>query len=477
MALRDRVLSIVPKPLDNLFGIQRRSSVPPRATVGGIGTVIHGGFVQPIDQNTLLGSDKFRSYAEVMSNTSIIAASIRYYLNLLADAEWSVEPADDTPQARQMAELMEEIMTDMDTPWARVVRRGGMFRFLGFSIQEWTAKKRDEEGVLGLRDISGRPQFTIERWDMLDNGDVQGVVQRSPQTGEDIYIPRSKLVYVVDDSITDSPEGLGLLRHVMPAVKRLERYEQLEMFGYETDMRGVPVARAPLAELNSMVESNKITPEARTQVLNILDGFIRNHIKGPNNGILIDSSVYRDGGQNQAPSGTPKYAIDLLDANIQGQDDIHQAIVRINMEIARILGTEQLLLGADSKGSHALSTDKTQALHQMVNSSLGELAETHDRDTVGTIWKLNGFDPELKPRLVPETVRYRNIEQMAQTLSDMSSAGVVLDREDEAIQEMFQLLGLTPPQGDLDEEELRDERPGDTDDTDGTSERIEETTE
>jgi len=38
---------------------------------------------------------------------------------------------------------------------------------------------------------------------------VIGVWQRHPQTGQLIGLPRGKLVYLVEDTLTDSPERCG----------------------------------------------------------------------------------------------------------------------------------------------------------------------------------------------------------------------------------------------------------------------------
>ena len=120
-----------------------------------------------------------------------------------------------------------------------------MYRFYGFSIQEWTARRRDD-GFLTFADIAPRSQRTIERWDVDEAGQVLGALQRSPQTQEEIYLPREKLLYIVDDTLNDSPEGLGLFRHLVAPSRRLKRYEQLEGFGFETDLRGIPIGRSPV---------------------------------------------------------------------------------------------------------------------------------------------------------------------------------------------------------------------------------------
>src|SRR3546814_20251145 len=64
---------------------------------------------------------------------------------------------------------------------------------------------------------------------------------------------RAKIVYAVDDTLSDSPEGLGLFRHLAKTAYRLETFLSLEEIGFTTDLRGIPVARAPLGELRQEV--------------------------------------------------------------------------------------------------------------------------------------------------------------------------------------------------------------------------------
>ena len=267
------------------------------APIGNIGTPIYGGIPYSNESNSnLIGDKKWETYSEILANTSIVAAGTRYFLNLVASAGWSVLPADvdskeDKDRALEIAETVENIIKDLETPWHRVVRRAAMYRFWGFSIQEWTAKKR-EDGTIGLWDIEPRSQRTIEKWDVGDHGKVIGVTQVVPQTYQEVYLPRWKIVYTVDDSINDAPDGLGLFRHVVDSAKRLSRYEQLEGIGYEVDLRGVPIGRAPLADLEKMVTDGEITEEQRDTAITGLQGFVANHIKSQSLGMILDSSPY-----------------------------------------------------------------------------------------------------------------------------------------------------------------------------------------
>ena len=96
-----------------------------------------------------------------------------------------------------------------------------MYKFWGYSFSEWVMRKRPE-GWLTYHDIAPRAQRTIEYWNVDPTGEVHGIWQRSPQTQEYFYIPRGKTIYLVDDTLNDSPEGLGLFRLMVEASQRLK---------------------------------------------------------------------------------------------------------------------------------------------------------------------------------------------------------------------------------------------------------------
>ena len=256
---------MAPKPLEALGAFfTRQKKVAPTDTAGAPGTAVYGGVIQVEEKNANLASrdERYKTYSELLANTSIVAAGTRYFLNLVAKAEWGFTPSDKDTDGK-FAELAEELLTeDPRTPWHRIVRRAAMYRFYGFSVQEWTARRRDD-GTLTFADVAPRAQATISKWDLMDDGAVLGVVQTSPQTMEDLYIPRQKCLYIVDDTLSDSPEGLGLFRHLVASSHRLARYEQLEGFGFETDLRGIPIGRAPFTDLAAAVKAGEITDAQR----------------------------------------------------------------------------------------------------------------------------------------------------------------------------------------------------------------------
>lgn len=425
--------------------------------MGAPGFATYGGFVVEQEKDvSLIGREKYTTYANMLANTSIVAAGVRFFLNVVAKAGWKVEPADDSEEAKELAELVEDIMHDMVTPWSRVIRRAAMYRFYGFGIQEWTAKRR-EDGVIGMLDIEPRAQLTIEQWDVDEHGEVLGVVQRSPQTSRDHYLPRQKLVYMVDDSLHDNPEGLGLFRHLAHTAKSLKQFELLEAWGFETDLRGIPIGRAPLEKLAEMVTAGQITEEQARALRRPIEDFVKKHIKSPTLGLMIDSSTYKAEGENKTPSGTPQYDMQLLKGEgTMPHEDNAAAIERKNREMARVLGVEHLLLGSDSKGSHALSKDKTQSFGMIVDSTTNDIAEVMEKDFLGPLWRLNGWDEKLKPSFKVDAAQYRDIEQITGALVDLATAGAVLQPNDPAINQVRSLAGLVEmPEELMDEAALQ----------------------
>lgn len=428
----------------SLLGARRNTRVRPTQTIGTPGTAIFGGYVVENEVDAALSDrERYRTFSRALANTSIVAAGVRYFLNLCAKAGWTFVPADH-PEGMRLAEMAEQMMTqDPETGWARIVRRAAMYRFYGFSIQEWTARRRSD-GALTFLDVAPRAQITIERWDVNNDGTINGVVQRSPQDQQEIYLPRGKLVYLVDDTLNDSPQGLGLFRHIVEPVHRLNRYEQLEGFGFETDLRGVPVGRAPYSELRQQVNSGEISAADAQRAVAPIEKFVEKHVKKPDLGLLIDSAVFETTDEAQRPSNQPKFALDLLDGPQTALPEIGRAIERVNREIARILGVEALLLGADSRGSNALSRDKTNQFSLTVDATLSELAEAFTTDLLRVLWQLNGWPDEAMPELRPEAVQYRDVDQIAAALRDMAQAGAVIDPSDPAVNEVRSLVGLSP---------------------------------
>lgn len=427
-----------------LWALRPTDKVNPGEIIGVSGTAAYGGWLVTQERNPkLVGHKKYKTYAEIMANVSIVAAGIRYFLNMVSKGNWKVEPAENGgKQADDAAEIVEDALKGLETPWYRVVRRMAMFKFHGFSVAEWTALQASDGRVL-MHDVEARPQMTIERWDISETGVVAGFIQRAPRDQRVIYLPREKCLYAVDDALDDSPEGMGLFRQLADAARRLERYQELEGFGFEADLRGMPILKAPMQMLHDLVVAGKITAAQKEQLLTPMKDFLRNHIKNPQLGVMLDSSPYRSLDAAASPSGTNQWSLDIAKNDSEAQSDVAGAIVRLNEEMARVIGVEHLLLGGGPRGSNSLSRDKSDNFALTVDSTLAELRQTFEKDLVRPLMDLNGIPQEMAPKFKTDATAYRDVEQITTALLQMAQAGAVLQPDDEAIQEVRDILGLS----------------------------------
>jgi len=417
----------------------------PYSEQGTGGYMVSGGvIVSPETNPSIAGQNRWRVASDMLANTSIVAAGLRYFLNLTARPAWQVEPAiEDNAEAEAMAEFVEDVLHDTDTSWARIVRRAAMYRFHGYGIHEWVAKKR-EDGRIGIASIEVRPAHTIEKWDIDPSGGVVGVIQRDPQDGHEIYLPRQKLVYLVDDTLTDRPDGLGWWRHLVDPANRIKTYLKLEGIGFQRDLTGTPIGRAPLHKLNEMVEAGAITKEQSEQMLQGIKDMVRLETKNERTGLILDSQTYIAKSENgESVSQVFEWGIELLKGDQASIDALAKAINRLDFQMASIMGVASMLTGREGEGSRALSEDQSRNLYLTVNATLAEIAEAFDRDIIGPLWAMNGFDDKLRPTLKTEDASFKDVEQIANVLAKLAQAGAIMAPDDPALDDIRDLAGIS----------------------------------
>ena len=423
----------------------RRRQPAPGSVQGAPGYVMIGGQILYEERSRRLQNrrERWRIFENIITNTAIVAAGVRFYGDLLKGADWVFTPseADTTGEfAERCARMLTE---DPATLWPHVVARIGMFRYFGFSLQEWIMRS-DEEGYLTYDDIALRPGASIYGWDVDERGKVRGVIQQDPQTSSYNYMHVDKLVYVVDDVHSSSPEGLGLLRQLVETCQRLEVYEQLEGWGFDLDLRGTPIIRTPRAELEAEAkkEGSDLTMGEIDEMEFELRELANDHSFNPERGIILDSAVYRADDENKAPSSVPKWSVDIITGQSRSHAENAAAIQRLKHEAAGIQSMDNILIGQDGTGSYALSQDKTHSCYLMINSVLDTLRDVADNKLVSTLWARNGWDEELRPTLETSAVDHKDIYQLATAYRDIGMAAAGASIPQAAIEAWFAMAGI-----------------------------------
>lgn len=435
--------------LTQAIGSRPAENARPFAEVGVSGTPVIAGRIMRGERNPkLLGAQRWKTSADIMTNFSIVAAGLRYVANLTARPTWKLMPPNDSVEAKDAAAFAESILHGTDTSWSRTVRRMSMYRYHGFGAHEWSAVKRDD-GMIGIGSIEPRPPHTIDRWDLDEHMSVVGMWQRPPTTGVDIYLPRQKLVYLVDDAMSDSPEGLGWFRHLVEPSERLKAYLKREGIGFQRDMGGIPIGRAPLAAIEAYAKGKNLSPEAtktlQLELVGQLQEFIQTKAIEPDTGLILDSNPYtvKDGTGGTNISQVMQWGIELLTGTPGGFEDIGNAISRLTYDMAMVMGTERMLVGREGAGSLALAGDTSRNLFLMINATLVDMAETADRDIIGPMWAVNGLDPKLRPTVQVEDASFKDVSEITLALANMGQAGAILAPDDPCIDEVRDLLALS----------------------------------
>ena len=104
--------------------------------------------------------------------------------------------------------------------------------------------------MITISDIYSIPQQTVYRWE-VDKGVFRSIEQMDG-LGKRATIERNKMIYVRDQAVSDSPEGLGLFRQVVIRCHTAQgRSKKLEENAYKADIGGMPLARVPLSDLEA----------------------------------------------------------------------------------------------------------------------------------------------------------------------------------------------------------------------------------
>ena len=435
------------------------SGPPPKPDeqVGTGGTASWGGYPSSNEASAdMRGAARLKTYGDMVRNVAIIATAVRRTYRLIGGVEWTMAPARgdqiDEAAAKDAAEFAEHaILKAPRRPVGSWAKRIASAEFFGASVQELTYRKDGDSRWPDrwvVDRVDWRTTETITRWDVSRAGDLAGVWQLPPDTGGEVYIPRWKLLYHVDDELSDSPEGVGLLRHAAETVRRLGVYLGLEGKGFQNSVNGNMVGRSPRADM----KAGKMTDAQIETAESGLKDYLQNHRRKEDLYALLDSKTYRN--PDGSPSNVPMWGIDTLKAE-NDLKELGEAIRRDLWMCALALNVEHIMLGS-AGGSLAMQAQKSADYYRFVEGILENVAGVIARDAVDVVWALNGLDPALKPSPKFSRLSFHDVLELIAALKDLSTAGLTLDRSDDAVKAVFEFLGL--PTLDDDPEEMAAQR-------------------
>jgi hypothetical protein len=427
----------------------------PGKPAGSDGVATFGGFLIEGERNSKLrGSEKWITYDNLIANVAIVATAVRISLDLMGSVKWYAKPNPaGGARAQECADLHNEVLfgaaPNMTTPWRSSVKRQGLKKYRGFAMHEMVPQLWPD-GRYGV-DLQHRPQWSVYRWDKPDEQQPWQAIEQRTRMGNSYVIERPWLFYSVENVLGDDPSGVGLLRHMVEPARLMDEYKRLEQIGFETDMRGARLVRAPLAKLAAEAVTvggcDKDDAGAiRSYVLSHTD-FLTNFAANPevvsDRHIMLDSATLlaEDNDGSSKPTNVYEWNVETIKATVTGFPDLARSIHREARDIACVMCAEWLMMG-DSEGARAVHGDKTKMFGLVLNGTLDDIADDATRDIAPNLTAWNGYPPECIPRYEHEPIPTASLVEAATVLEKIAKAA--LHPEDEAPDKMRERMELPP---------------------------------
>lgn len=386
---------------------------------------------------------------ELFMSQPVIAAGLRHFLDVCTIDDWEFRPSEDDKSGKVAEKVRRMVLEDCSSDISEICKDAATFRFAGFSLHEWTAR-RGADGDWTLADVSFRPQQSVTEIRCGKDGRPLIFIQKH-RTGPTAEIPAWKCLHLTDRMFSAGPRGRGVFRDVEMSARRLAEYIELEKTMYDDDIRGIPLIRAPLEIIAGKVASGEMSPAESQAQISALSGFLIDHERRKNTAVMLDSSTYTSLDETGKPSTVPLWDVSTIKGGATSHAHLDKVIVRLNYEIARLLGVENMLLGTDGGGSLALADNKTEAFHRNVSAAVSAFTGGMMRQVIRPVFLLNGREKDLRkmPTMLPRSIRRLSPSETTDVLLKMAQAGAALHPLDPAVISVRKAAGLPVPDPEL----------------------------
>lgn len=442
------------------------------ADVGSSGLRAFAGWVREEFLPELIGRQGARVYREMADNSPIVGAVLFAIQGVLRKAEWRVEPADNTPEAQQMADFVEGLMNDLSHTWEDFISEALSMLQYGYAPHEIVYKRRNgrrgfnsptasskfDDGLIGWHKLPIRGQDTVLKWFFDPNGKVLGLTQQ-PWVGPLLDVPMEKLLLFRPQTHKNNPEGRSILRTAYRSYFFIKRLEEQEAVLYER-MSGLPVMKVP----NALLEAAGAGDPTAITALQAYKKLVANVRIDEQMGLLIPSDTFP--GTN-GPSTVPMYEFKLeTPTSGRANLDSNTPIERHKKDILTSILCDFIEMGHTSRGAQSLAETKVDLFMQAAEGWLNSIAAVLNRHALPRLFALNGLDEDMMPEFVPDMAQRTDLDALSNFILRMSQAGMPLFPDSDLESYIRDAAGLPDAaEGDsLDHEMREDAGPGATQD-------------
>lgn len=393
--------------------IQHAEGARPTEELGASGLLTFGGQIEEAYLAELRYPAAYAKANEMRRRDPTIASMLNA-VNLLArTASWTVEPAGSSDPDKRAAEFLQQNIDDMSITLEDAVEDMLSAIWFGWAWSEVVFKRRKgagadpeskyDDGKVGWRKFAARRQSSFYKWELDENGGVQGLWQSVPMDRKKgtRYMPISKSLHFTAQRDMGNPEGLPLFEHAYEAWHFVKNLQILGGVGFERSFVGLPVFE--------YVEGFKPEEADKTAVEKVGKGLRQNE------------KAYV-----AVPSGNVKFRLESNSNQVAAP--LLEWIKHFRISILQIILADFIALGTTaSGGSYSLGADKSLLFLLAVDGWLDKLAHVDNlgifnRYAVPKLFKYNTFDGITDyPRIKHSSVQKPDLGALAAYLQSLSS--------------------------------------------------------
>ena len=364
----------------------------------------------------LQGRQGIEMFKQMSENDSVIGAILFAVEMLVRQVKFDTEPASDSPRDIEAADFLKSCISDMNVSWQDTLSEMLSFLTYGFSYHEIVYKRRMgaghgaqssrySDGLIGWRDFAIRAQDSLVRWEYGEGDELRGMVQAAPPDYEERFIPIDKALHLRTKSRKASPEGVSILRSCYRDYYFKKNLQETEGIGAERGAVGLPVLTPPEG-----VNIWDDDPDSRA-LLSQAEQLVRNVRRDNVDGVVL-------------PYG---WKLELMGGGAR-QPDLGAIIERYDRRIAMSVLADFIMLGSNSAGSYALSSDKTELFSLALGTYLDIICDALNSQAIPRLFDMNRSafsDLTELPKLVHGDIEKPDLDKLGSFIERMTGAGLL----------------------------------------------------
>lgn len=408
-----------------------------------------------------LRGEKGRRLIRQMTNDDTIAAFTFAVNSIYSGLLWYTDPADpENPEAVRLSEWLHAALHDHmgdprgnqpDDTWSAFVQTFTEIDTFGWGYYDVWVKDLPD-GTIGIARLLPITPETLDTWKIDDDGYVWGLVQQSPRTFRYREIPSSRALHFVSVPHKGSPEGRSIFRAAYRNWFYKTRNMEYEAILHERGA-GFPVLEVHadvLRQSREVGSDGKPTDRAKA-ALSAMSGYQKMAAdikRNQQSGAVVYFDTVKD---TSADGSVTNTAVKTVQLSLLTPDstpaDIDKTIRRLDASIARAVLSDFMFFNTDGGGGNSGGLqNRVELFYKALTGLLERKVETLNRQLVPMLWKLNGFNPELMPKIRVGAINREGVENIVKSLESLSRAGFMVAPDSGLQEHVYTELGL-PTEG------------------------------